>query len=67
MLAVTQVEAAGLTVTASAAGDEVRAFHDVGALAWYLKAISWSIPGFSIAGYRARLAQLHDRLAADGL
>jgi SAM-dependent methyltransferase len=65
-LAVAQVEAAGLTVIASAEGYEARAFHDVGAMAWYLKAISWGIPGFTIAGFRRRLARLHAQIAANG-
>jgi SAM-dependent methyltransferase len=65
-LAVTQVEAAGLMVVASAEAHERRTFRDVGALAWYLKAVPWAIPGFSIDGFRPRLAQFQDRIIADG-
>ena len=65
-LAVAQVEAAGLEVLARGEGDERRAFLDVGALAWYLKAVPWAIPGFSIAAFRPRLARLHAQIASDG-
>ena len=65
-LAVAQVEAAGLHVVARGEGDERRAFLDVGALAWYLKAIPWAVPGFSIDAFRSCLAQLHAQIAADG-
>ncbi len=30
-------------------------FLDAGALAYYLKAVPWQVPGFTIAGYRAAL------------
>ena len=65
-LAVAQVTAAGLTVVASAEGHERREFADVGALAWYLKAVAWGVPGFTVKGCRARLAQLHARIESDG-
>lgn len=65
-LGVAQVEAAGLTVVTSAEGAERRAFHDVGALAWYLRSVPWAIPDFTIDGYRPRLARLHDQIKADG-
>jgi SAM-dependent methyltransferase len=62
-LAVAQVEAAGLEVLARGEAEERREFTDVGALAWYLKAIPWTVPGFSIDGYRSRLEELHARIA----
>lgn len=34
-------------------------FYDVGALVYFLKAIPWEIPGFSVAGYADALLQLH--------
>src|SRR5262249_45858177 len=65
-LAVAQVTAAGLRVIDSADGDEVRAFDDIGALAWYLKASPWGVPGFTIERFRTRLAQLHAQIMSTG-
>ena len=57
-LATAQLERAGLHVVESGEAFEATAFADVGAFAWYLKAIPWVVPGFSIAEQRARLEQL---------
>lgn len=65
-LAVAQVQVAGLTVVASGEGQERWTFLDIGALAWYLKAVSWGVPGFSIPDARPRLALLHARIESDG-
>lgn len=65
-LAVAQVEAAGLRLLGSGEGDQVSSFADVGAFAWYLKAIPWTVPGFSISAFRRRLEDLHDRIAKYG-
>jgi SAM-dependent methyltransferase len=66
-LAVAQVQAAGLEIVARGEADEVTAFLDVGALAWYLKVIPWAIAGFSIERFRSRLAELHGRIQAGEL
>ena len=68
--------------TATHASDELRAvgfellhqreafpftrFYDVGAIAYYLKAVPWQIPDFSVERYRDQLRALHDRLVAEG-
>ncbi|MCB0221780.1 MAG: SAM-dependent methyltransferase, partial [Chrysiogenetes bacterium] len=41
-------------------------FLDVGALVYYLKAVPWLVPGFSVATQRDTLFALQDRLDADG-
>jgi SAM-dependent methyltransferase len=41
-------------------------FYDIGALAYYLKAIPWQIHEFSVARYREPLRALHQRIQADG-
>jgi hypothetical protein len=64
--AVAQVAAAGLDVLSSDRADERLEFHDVGALAWYLKSIPWTVPGFTIDAFRSRLAVLHAQIAATG-
>ena len=65
-LATEQLEAAGLRVIESAEGAEVTSFADVGALAWYLRAIPWVVPGFSIEAHRPRLARLYERMRTTG-
>jgi hypothetical protein len=57
-LASAQLERAGLAVVESAEAFEETTFADVGAFAWYLKAIPWVVHGFTIAEHRARLEQL---------
>ncbi|MDP9223054.1 MAG: hypothetical protein M3P18_04225 [Actinomycetota bacterium] len=65
-LAVSQIAASGLEVVASGEGQEVLSFADVGALVWYLKAIPWAVPGFTVVAFRSRLAMLHNRIQAEG-
>jgi len=59
--AVWQLERAGLRIEAAEEGEEVLRFADVGALAWYLKAIPWCVPDFSIERYRGPLLRLRGR------
>lgn len=65
-LAKAQVEAAGLRVIGSGEGDGVVSFTDVGAFAWYLKAVPWVVQGFSIHAFRRRLKDLHSRIQRSG-
>jgi hypothetical protein len=44
----------------------VTSFADIGALAWYLKLIPWTVEGFSIETHRLQLERLHERIAANG-
>jgi SAM-dependent methyltransferase len=64
--AIEQVEAAGLGVVDSREGEQTISFADVGGLAWYLKAVPWTVPGFSVAVHRQRLANLHARISREG-
>jgi SAM-dependent methyltransferase len=57
-LAVEQVRRAGLSVQDSAEGRADVTFADVGALAWYLRMVPWTVPDFSIDGYRDRLREV---------
>jgi SAM-dependent methyltransferase len=65
-LAIAQVEAAGFRVVASGEGEEATSFADVGALVWFLRAVPWTIPGFSAREHMPGLADLHARIARDG-
>jgi SAM-dependent methyltransferase len=64
--AIDQVERAGLAVEGSAEGVEEVTFADVGALAWYLRMVPWTVPGFSTDRHRRRLRALHEQIATDG-
>jgi SAM-dependent methyltransferase len=65
-LAREQLGAAGLRVVDSAAGSEATTFADVGALAWYLRAIPWVVDGFAPDRHRSSLERLQQRIDADG-
>ncbi len=65
-IAMAQMEAAGLQVIASGEGKQVISFADVGAFAWYLKAIPWIIRGFSIQASKGRLKELHSEIKRSG-
>ncbi len=66
-LAVAQIRAAGLTVEDARVGVETYRFADVGAFAWYLKAVGplhddWT--GFTIESYRDAFARLDAQVRA---
>jgi SAM-dependent methyltransferase len=61
-----QLNDAGLDVVEHASAPFVQTIHDIGALAYGLKAISWMVPGFSIASHRARLREIQERIDAEG-
>lgn len=42
-------------------------FHDIGAVIFYLKVISWQIPDFSVEKYRERLFELHLQIERAGV
>ncbi len=65
-LATEQIIAAGLTLLGGAEATFAMTFHDVGALAWYLRAVPWVLPGFSVKRHRARLEQLHSKIVDKG-
>ena len=41
-------------------------FRDVGAIAFYLLAVPWQIPGFDPLAERTRMRAIHDYIAAEG-
>ncbi|QVK17795.1 methyltransferase domain-containing protein [Mycoplasmatota bacterium] len=41
-------------------------FYDIGAIIYYLKAIPWQIPDFSIAKYRNHLIKIHNMIKETG-
>lgn len=65
-LAEEQLARAGLRIVDSGEATEAVSFADVGALAWYLKMIPWTVENFSIETHRPQLERVHQRIAADG-
>ncbi len=41
-------------------------FFDVAAVVHFLKKVLWTVPGFTVAGYREQLARMHDHILASG-
>ena len=60
------LEAAGLTVEKMEEWDGRLAFCDVGAVVYYLKAIPWLVPGFSVEMHADNLMGLQERLKCEG-
>lgn len=42
-------------------------FFDVGAMVFFLRKVVWTVPGFSVDRYRARLHDLHEQIEQDGV
>ncbi len=61
-----QLMAVGLAPLAGGEADFAMSFRDVGALAWYLAAVPWAVPGFSMKSQRGALERLHRRIAEEG-
>jgi SAM-dependent methyltransferase len=64
--AVADAEAAGLAV-ADLREQALRVeFYDVGAVVYFLRKVLWTVPGFTVDGYRERLARLHEHIQTHG-
>jgi SAM-dependent methyltransferase len=63
-LAERQVDEAGLVIEEAARASQRIRFHDIAAVVFYLKAVSWSIPGYSLEIYRDRLRALYEDASA---
>lgn len=64
-LAVEQLQRAGFEIAVARRGNERQAFHDVGTLVWYLRAVSFDIPGlgpFDPADHETALRRAHDQM-----
>jgi SAM-dependent methyltransferase len=60
------IDAGFRLVTAEDAFPPLR-FFDVGALVYWLRAIPWQVPGFSIETHREPLRRIHDIIEREGL
>lgn len=70
-----QVNPDGVRAEAAAAGldvvdlrhEQIRVeFFDVGAVIYFLRKLSWVVPGFTVAEYHDKLRGLHQQIATDG-
>ncbi|MET7668285.1 class I SAM-dependent methyltransferase [Micromonospora luteifusca] len=59
-------EAAGLRVVDLRHATLRAAFHDIGAVVWFLRKVIWTVPGFTVDRYREQLRDLHRRIADEG-
>jgi SAM-dependent methyltransferase len=64
--AVAHAAAAGLTVTDLREQTLQVSFTDIGAVVYFLRKVIWTVPGFTVPGYRQALARLHEQITADG-
>ena len=64
--AVNSLREVGLTIVEAKDDISRTRFYDVGAIVYYLKAISWQIPDFSVEKYFDRLAALQDIINQQG-
>lgn len=65
-LATAQLARVGLECVDGGEGAETTSFADVGAFAWYLRMIPWTVDGFSVGRHRCALQRLHRRIADEG-
>jgi SAM-dependent methyltransferase len=61
-----QAEAAGLVVVDLREEALRTVFSDVGAVVYFLRKVLWTVPGFTVAGYRDQLRRLHEKIRAEG-
>jgi len=59
-LARQQIQDAGLTVETAISGEQCHEFHDVSAVVYYLRSVSWAIPQFSIDACAPQLRAAHE-------
>lgn len=52
----------GFDIVDTHEGFPATAFHDVGAIVYYLKAIPWSVPGFDVETHRDQLVSIHNQI-----
>lgn len=57
---------AGLTVVDLRAERLRVEFFDVAAVAYFLRKVVWTVPGFTIDRFRPRLREVHDRIGREG-
>ncbi len=64
--AVREAEVAGLVVVDLRQELLRTVFNDVGAVVYFLRKVLWTVPGFTVDGYRDRLLSLHEQIQREG-
>ena len=64
--AAAEAEAAGLEVVDLRTAALRMEFYDVAAVIVFLRKVVWIVPGFTVDAYRPQLAEMHERIQADG-
>lgn len=65
-IAVSQVENAGFKIIDKREDVTKTRFYDIGAIVYYLKAIPWQVPDFSIEKYYDKLFKIHNTIEKKG-
>lgn len=63
---VKQLEKENFTIIDAKEAKVVSRVYDIGALIYYLKAIPWQVPKFSVENYLPELMKLHSRMQLEG-
>ena len=63
----TAAEGAGFEITRLQAERLRLEFHDIAAVAHFLRKVVWTVPGFTIAKYRDRLRAVHEEITVKGM
>jgi SAM-dependent methyltransferase len=64
--AVTQLQEASFAIAEAREAFPSITFRDIGALVYYLRAVPWQVPDFTVEGYRERLSALHEQMMHEG-
>ncbi len=59
-------EAAGLVIIDVREQALRTVFNDVGAVAYFLRKVLWTVPGFTVEGYLEPLRRMHEQIRAEG-
>lgn len=61
-----ELEAAGWQIVEQREDHPITRFYDVGAIVYYLKAVPWQIPDFSVEKYFDKLEEIHKNISTEG-
>ncbi|MFX1476395.1 MAG: class I SAM-dependent methyltransferase [Promethearchaeota archaeon] len=64
--AVEELKTAGFVILEQQEAFPVTRFYDIGAVVYYLNAVSWQIPGFSVESFAPALRRIHQQIQQQG-
>jgi SAM-dependent methyltransferase len=65
-MAAAAAEAAGLVVVDLRCETLRAVFYDIAAVVYFLRKVIWTVPDFTVEGYRDQLEHLHERIQTEG-